>query len=77
MAPGASVADVDELKSRISSEWLGRDGVCGVGVEQEGGQPVVVILLTGDDKGVVDRLRAQYADNPVRIRTNEGPIQSF
>lgn len=77
MAPGASVADVDELKSRISSEWLGRDGVCGVGVEQEGGRPVVVILLTGDDRDVVGRLRAQYEGDPVRIRTNEGPIRAF
>jgi len=71
------VADVDQLKSRISSEWLGRDGVCGVGVEQEDGRPVVVILLTGDDDSVVHRLHAQYAEDPVRIRTNEGPIRSF
>jgi hypothetical protein len=66
---------MDELKARISSEWLGKDGVCGVGVEVERDQPVVVISLTGADPDVVARLSARYAHDPVRIRTNEGPIK--
>lgn len=69
------MADVAELKAQISSRWLGKDGVCGVGVELENEQPVVVISLTGDDPDLIARLHACYANAPVRIRPNEGPIR--
>jgi hypothetical protein len=69
------MAEIDELKARISSRWLGQDDVCGVGVELENNQPVVVISLTGEDADLIARLRASYANLPVRIRPNEGPIR--
>lgn len=74
---GAGVTSIDELKAQISSEWLGKDGVCAVGVELEGDRAVVVISLVGSDPGVVARLNARYANEPVRIRPNEGPIHPF
>lgn len=69
------MADIDGLKAQISSEWLGHDGVCAVGVEADGDEAVVVISLTGSDPDVIGRLRARYAADPVRLRLDEGPIE--
>jgi hypothetical protein len=73
----ADELDAEELKAQISSQWLGKDGVCAVGVELEDRKPVVVISLTGDDADVIRRLKASYANAPVRIRPAEGPIQAL
>jgi hypothetical protein len=69
------MVDVAELKAQISSRWLGQDGVSAVGVEFENEQPVVVISLSGEDPDLIARLQASYANEPVRIRPNQGPIR--
>lgn len=68
------MTEVDDLKTQISKEWLGRDGVNSVGVELDGAEPVVVIGLIGEDEAVTGRLRMRYARLPVRIRAGQGPI---
>jgi hypothetical protein len=65
---------IDSLKSEISAEWLGKSGVCAVGVEREGDDDVVVIGLEGDDAATIKMLKARYSGRPVRVRSNMGPI---
>jgi hypothetical protein len=69
------VVDIGQLKAQISSEWLGKEGVCSVSVEGTGDHAVVVIGLAGADPDVIARLHARYAHDPVQIRPNEGPIR--
>jgi hypothetical protein len=67
-------AGIDALKSEISAEWLGRKGVCAVGVERDGTDDVVVIGLDSDDPATIRMLEKRYAKRPVRVRPNVGPI---
>jgi len=66
--------DIDSLKSEISAEWLGKSGVCAVGVEREGDHEIVMIGLDNDDPATIERLKARYSGAPVRVRSNVGPI---
>jgi hypothetical protein len=68
------MVNINALKSEISAEWLGKSGVCAVGVERDGDLDVVVIGLEHDNPAIIEALKQRYADHPVRIRPNFGPI---
>lgn len=68
--------DLDALKTEISREWLGRDGVVAVGVGEERGQPVVIVTFD-EDRPAAATVASEYSGRPVVVRTGEGTIRAF
>jgi hypothetical protein len=65
------------VKQRYSSKHLGRDGICGVGVEKdEAGNYVISIHLDTDDPAVRARLPGQIEGYPVKPIFS-GPFRKF
>jgi hypothetical protein len=69
------MSEIDELKTRVSRQWLGRGGVSAVGVERRGGEDVVVVTLADEGAETVASLREEYAGSPVHVETGGGTIR--
>ncbi|HEX3131004.1 MAG TPA: hypothetical protein VH394_26960 [Thermoanaerobaculia bacterium] len=66
--------EIRDLKRRHSPSLLGREGVCGVGVEKEGEGFVLSVLLESDDPDLRAGLPERIEGHPVRYRVT-GPFR--
>jgi hypothetical protein len=59
---------IRSVKRELSAEWLGREGVVGVGIEEDdAGREFIAVMVEKDKPGLLDRIAAEARGHLVQL----------